>query len=216
MKRVLCFGDSNVYGCNTEPCSRGLPMARFDENTRWTSLLQKRLGSDYRVIEAGLNGRTTVFDDPTDYGKSGYAALDVIFKTNDPIDLFVIMLGTNDLRDLFAGDAFYIFQGMQRILVRLKELSVASLNPDMQILLLAPPHINMRPEYFMQYKPEWIEEGRKLPGFYRALSQMFGCRFADTSQWTEPGEVDGIHLDPAGHKIFAEKMEALVRSILEA
>ena len=50
---ILCFGDSNTYGY--KPDGTG----RFDTDTRWTSLLQKKLGADHRVIEEGLCGRTT-------------------------------------------------------------------------------------------------------------------------------------------------------------
>lgn len=213
MKTIVCFGDSNTYGCDTSPAAQGLPLARYDENTRWTGVLQNLLGSEYKVIENGLNGRTTVFDDAVDCARNGLSALDIVFKTNDPIDLFVIMLGTNDLRDQFAGCAFITFQGMQRLLMRLEGLIKYSINPNTKILLLSPPNIVAVPGNSMGYKTEWIEERKQLPVFYSMLAGMFGCSFADTAKWAEPGP-DGIHLDPEGHKIFAEKMAELVRSII--
>ena len=69
---ILCFGDSNTYGY--KPDGTG----RFDTDTRWTSLLQKKLGADHRVIEEGLCGRTTVFQDDLREGRRG---LDLIGVT---------------------------------------------------------------------------------------------------------------------------------------
>ncbi|MCR5388413.1 MAG: hypothetical protein K6E56_04115, partial [Lachnospiraceae bacterium] len=209
------FGDSNTYGADTEPIQRGLPLGRFDENTRWTALLQKRLGSEYQVIEEGLGGRTTVFDDPAQYGKSGYAALDIIFGSHDPLDLFIIMLGTNDLRGEFCANAVTVYFGMMKIVNRLKDLRSRSLNPNMEILIVSPPPVIMRPEYFVQYDPKGIEELKKLPKVFTRLSHDLGVKFVDAAPWTDPGTVDGIHLDPAGHAIFAEKMEEQVHLILD-
>ena len=54
---ILCFGDSNTWGYKPDKSGR------YDENIRWTGLLQKKLGSGYHIIEEGLCGRTTVFQD---------------------------------------------------------------------------------------------------------------------------------------------------------
>ena len=73
---ILCFGDSNTYGY--KPDGTG----RFDTDTRWTSLLQKKLGADHRVIEEGLCGRTTVFQDDLREGRRG---LDLIGRRKYPV-----------------------------------------------------------------------------------------------------------------------------------
>ena len=87
---ILCFGDSNTYGY--KPDGTG----RFDTNTRWTSLLQKKLGADHRVIEEGLCGRTTVFQDDLREGRRGLDLIGVTMEMHTPIDLLIVMLGTND------------------------------------------------------------------------------------------------------------------------
>ena len=214
MKRIVCFGDSNTYGCDTSPAAKGLPLGRFDENTRWTGVLQNNLGPEYRVIEEGLNGRTTVFEDDANPGRNGLTALDIVFLTNDPVDLYVIMLGTNDIRSQFSdGSAFIVMQGMQRFLMRLESLIKHSMNPDTKVLVISPLPIRYSPETPMCYKPEWIEEAKKLPFLYQMVCGMFGYAFADASQWAEPG-FDGIHLDPDGHRAFAEHVEDLVHGLI--
>ena len=66
MKKVLCFGDSNTWGYN--PSTKD----RFPKEIRWTGILQGKLGSeDTKIIEEGLVGRTTVYEDEKRPGLRG-------------------------------------------------------------------------------------------------------------------------------------------------
>ncbi|MBQ9959278.1 MAG: acylhydrolase, partial [Oscillospiraceae bacterium] len=94
-KRILCYGDSNTWGYI------GGVGERFGRDVRWTGRLQTLLGSDYTVIEEGLNSRTTVWDDPVEMHKNGYTYLMPCLQTHRPLDLVIIMLGTNDLERRF-------------------------------------------------------------------------------------------------------------------
>lgn len=96
---ILCFGDSNTYGY--KPDGTG----RFDTDTRWTSLLQKKLGADHRVIEEGLCGRTTVFQDDLREGRRGLDLIGVTLEMHNPIDLLIVMLGTNDCKTRYNASA---------------------------------------------------------------------------------------------------------------
>ena len=101
MKTVLCYGDSNTWGF--DPATR----TRFPPHVRWTGVLGQRLGDGYQVIEEGLNGRTTRWDDPIEPDRNGLAYLRPCVESHQPLDLIVIMLGTNDLKrrfDLSASD----------------------------------------------------------------------------------------------------------------
>ena len=106
---ILCFGDSNTYGY--KPDGTG----RFDENTRWTQILQKKLGSGYRSIEEGLCGRTTVFQDELREGRRGLDLIGVTVEMHNPLDLMILMLGTNDCRDMFNANPDLIARGMERL-----------------------------------------------------------------------------------------------------
>ena len=104
-KHIVCFGDSNTHGYCADPkdCADGGD--RFNEDERWTCLLQKKLGEGYLVLEEGLSGRTTVFPDPLHESMAG---LDVIYSTlmsHEPVDLLVIMLGTNDIKERLGANA---------------------------------------------------------------------------------------------------------------
>ena len=74
-KHIVCFGDSNTHGYCADPSDCADGGDRFNEDERWTCLLQKALGQDYLVIEEGLSGRTTVFPDPLQESMSGLDAI---------------------------------------------------------------------------------------------------------------------------------------------
>ncbi|MBC7812535.1 MAG: hydrolase, partial [Burkholderiales bacterium] len=102
MKSIVCFGDSNTWGY--DPVSKG----RFARDKRWTGVLRQTLGEGYLIIEEGLNGRTTVWDDPIGYFKNGRDYLIPCLDTHCPFDLITIMLGTNDLKKRFSVSAYDI------------------------------------------------------------------------------------------------------------
>ena len=114
MKNILCYGDSNTFGF--------IPVSgkRYSIDERWTGILQKLLGNEYRIIEEGLNGRTTVFEDPSKAGRNGKAYLEVCLESHKPIDLIIISLGTNDLKTKFSASENVIAQNMRRLILTVK------------------------------------------------------------------------------------------------
>ena len=133
MKTILCFGDSNTWGYNPENCQR------FGPDERWTGILRNSLGEDYQVIEEGLNGRTTLWDDPIEGFKNGLDYLMPCLESHKPFDLITIMLGTNDLKYRFSVSAFDIAESVG-VLVRQVQQSQAGPQENAPIpLLIAPP-----------------------------------------------------------------------------
>ena len=98
-KHIVCYGDSNTHGyCAAND-------GRFDENERWPRLLEQKLGEDYLVLEEGLSGRTTCFNDPIHEGLSGLDYIYPCLMSHEPVDLLIIMLGTNDTKERFGASA---------------------------------------------------------------------------------------------------------------
>lgn len=111
MKRVLCFGDSNTWGL--DPVSRG----RYPESVRWTGVCQRLLGNDICILEDGISGRTTVFEDPYVENRCGLKGLGYALMAQRPLDAVVLALGTNDLKYTnAAGSARGIEELLRRIL----------------------------------------------------------------------------------------------------
>ena len=139
-KHIVCFGDSNTHGYCADPNDTAGHTDRFNEDERWTCLLQKTLGGEYLVLEEGLSGRTTVFPDPLHECMSG---LDVIYSTlmtHEPVDLLIIMLGTNDTKERFNASPACIGIGMERLAMK-AETVAAWRGGKPKLLIVAPPHI---------------------------------------------------------------------------
>ena len=113
-KHIVCFGDSNTHGYCADPSDTVTGGARFDETERWTCLLQQKLGEEYLVLEEGLSGRTTVFPDALHESMDGLGVIYSTLMSHEPVDLLVIMLGTNDTKERLGVNAACIAIGMER------------------------------------------------------------------------------------------------------
>ena len=114
-KHILCLGDSNTHGYCADPNDCADHGIRFNEDERWTCRLQTALGSDYLVTEEGLSGRTTVFVDPIHESMDALSVTYSLLKSHEVIDLLIIMLGTNDVKERFNANAACIGAGMERL-----------------------------------------------------------------------------------------------------
>ena len=117
-KHIVCFGDSNTHGYCADPADCADHGDRFNEDERWTCLLGKKLGDKYLVIEEGLSGRTTVFEDPLHECMSGVSVIYSTLMSHEPVDLLVIMLGTNDTKERFGANPAAIGIGLQRLIMK--------------------------------------------------------------------------------------------------
>ncbi len=192
MRRILCFGDSNTWGYN--PATED----RIDAESRWTGVLQAALGSDFTVIEEGLNGRTTVWNDPIEGYKNGHDYLVPCLETHRPLDLVVLMLGTNDLKRRFSLSAYDIAQG---VAVLLRAISYSKAGGDGQpprVLLLAPPPVAKLSNFAEMF--EGSEAKSLLLGqHYRTVAGEYNVAFLDTASVIRSSDIDGIHFELEEH-----------------
>ncbi len=117
-KHVLCLGDSNTHGYCADPNDCADHGIRFSEEERWTCRLQKALGDEYLVTEEGLSGRTTVFVDPIHESMDALSVIYALLKSHEVIDLLIIMLGTNDVKERFGANAACIGAGLERLILK--------------------------------------------------------------------------------------------------
>ena len=134
-KTILCYGDSNTYGYNP------LNGLRYAKGIRWTGCLQEMLGEEYSIIEEGCNGRTTVFDDPLEGWKNGLDYLRPCLNSHKPIDIVILMLGSNDLKTTFGATAKEIADGVEILVDVIKTFSMEKQGFEPVIILLSPPEI---------------------------------------------------------------------------
>lgn len=202
MKTILCYGASNVWGFipGSWNVEKGLA-ARYAKNERWTGVLQKELGNEYDIIEEGLNGRTTMFDDTVAAKpyRNGLTQLPVCLEAHYPINLVIFMLGTNDTKIQYSSSVEKITTGMRKLVHVVKESNKGPDGVAPEILVIAPQPIVKTAGLSDQFNDGSIQQSILLTQSYQKMAQEEGCSFLDISH-IKSSLVDGIHLEVSGHR----------------
>ena len=215
MKTILCFGDSNTWGYDPTATAAAPFPIRHAHDVRWTGVLARELGGGWRVIEEGQNGRTTVHDDPLNVARNGKEFLPACLESHKPIDLVVMMLGTNDLKNTFGVSPGEIATGAS-VLAKMILQSDAGVNgKPPQLLLVCPPAIGD-----MSRAPEIAEKiddaqsrSTALPGRYEAVAAQLGCAYLNSQEVVIPSPIDGIHLESGEHTKLGKAIAAAVNKM---
>lgn len=213
MKTIVCFGDSNTHGYNSKT------MGRFEKHERWTGLLQKYLGEDYDIKEEGISGRTTVFEDPLTEGLNGLTSIYTTLMCHEPVDLLIVMLGTNDVKQRFYATPENIAKGLERLVQKAQSVKEAY-RGEPKILIIAPPPIERGYEETFVYGemgPGCVEKTERLAGLYREVAERNHCSFLDAGmiEGIQMYPYDYMHLSLNAHKALARKLEQVIPGILE-
>ena len=212
-KHILCIGDSNTHGLCTDPSENADHGSRYNEEERWTCLLQKALGEEYLVIEEGQSGRTCVYEDPAMDSVNLLPVLHALLNSHEPLDLLILMLGTNDAKKKFGTDAKKITKGMQILVEEAKSVPCWGADGP-KILIVAPVPIEEGVTY-PEFAPDCVETTKALAREYAFLAVAEQVDFLDAGG-CELTKADHVHLTAKGHRQLAERMETAVREILEA
>lgn len=206
MKQILCFGDSNTYGLI--PGIGG----RCPWGVRWTSILNEKLGlENYRVIEEGLCGRTTIFDDPLRDGRRGTEMFPSILETHSPVDIVIVMLGTNDCKTVYGATADIIGKGVTKLIGQIRTHAEES-----KILLISPIHLGehvWKNDYDPEFSVESVSVSKGLAEVYKRVSKKENTYFLDASLYANPSSTDQEHLEEEGHRKLAEAIWNKIREI---
>ena len=206
MKTVMCYGDSLTWGFNPSDGTR----YPFDQ--RWTGVLQHELGAEVRVIEEGLNGRTTVWDLDFLPNRNGATMLPPLLESHAPIDVFVLMLGTNDVGgNRRAADAAF---GCLSLIWTVQKSQAGPGLGIPQILLVAPPPLVEVSGLMGLYFKGSEEVTKALAEAYEVVATTTGCQFLDSSKFIQSSPVDGVHLDPPENRKLALEIKKIVAPIL--
>jgi lysophospholipase L1-like esterase len=188
-KTVLCYGDSITWGYN--PATQN----RMNLDERWTGILANGLKEDYLVVEEGLKGRTTTWNDPIDgASKNGLNYLIPCLESHKPIDLCILLLGLNDLKKRFSLPSVEIARGITVIIQVIKNSKTGVGGKAPKILLVTPPIINPVEGLSQEFRNSH-NKSRKLPGYYEKIAQDYGLEFLDISKIINVSKFDGVHID---------------------
>lgn len=211
MKNILCYGDSNTWGYTPGTGERYAP------DVRWTGVMQRALGDGYRVIEDGMNARTTVYEDMWSPWRCGKDTLPAALIAQKPLDLLILSLGTNDLK---FTDAYGAARGADSLvkltrMVQARPESSLVFPEGVKVLIVSP--IRLHPDVAKQ-------TGTTLCGGYpdsllfteafRNAAKACGAEFFDAADVAQPSEIDCVHMSIESHRALGEALAAKVREIL--
>ena len=212
MKNILCFGDSNTWGYAPGTA------VRYAQDVRYTGVMQAALGSDYRILEDGLNARTTVYEDPWSPWRLGKEALPIALVAQKPLDLLVLMLGTNDLK---FTDAFGAAKGAETLIslaqmVQARKESSLVFPNGLKILLVSPilldPVVANDPYGTLR---NGAEESKKFACYFSHVAQTKNVAFFDAASVAKPSKIDGVHMEPESHRALGLALAEEVRRLTQ-
>lgn len=196
MKQLLCFGDSNTWGLIPKTNER------YSWGERWTSILQEKLyDKDVRVLEEGLCGRTTVFDDAYRKNRNGLKSLPEILETSYPIDAAVIMLGTNDCKAYYKSNSYNIAKGLGLCVDELLKY----ISPE-KVLIVSPIFLGdavWKEEFDPEFDAHSVDIAKGLFNEYKKVAETKGTNIISASDFARPSNVDQEHLTKEGHQLLA-------------
>jgi lysophospholipase L1-like esterase len=222
-QRILVFGDSNSWGF--VPCSATEPTTRYDASTRWPAVMATRLGSGVELVEEALSGRTTDLDDfqidlPSKHLKgaifNGAKLLPAILASHLPLDLVIIMLGTNDLKARFKRTPQNIAKatvGLARLIEECQG-GVGTVYPSPKVLLLAPPPLGTN----FHHPEDWTgghEKSLKLGWAIKDAAASANLPFLDAGEFIGTEGIDGVHLTSEAQRKLGEAVAKKVSAILQ-
>jgi len=208
-KRILCFGDSYTWGY--------IPWSnheRFSENIRFPKKLQELLGEKFEIIEEWLNSRTLNSEDerPWKQGKNGSSYLIPCLDSHDPLNLVILLLGTNELKHIYRNSPEQIWNLFESLFVKVI-LNRKSQFQDTyaQVLIISLPIINEETKYASERYIGATEKAKKLTELYSEISSRDNCHFLNASN-LEVG-ADGVHLTEESHIRLAKMLDEKIKSL---
>lgn len=206
MYSILCFGDSNTFGTNPSG-------GRWPRNQRPPGILQERLGSGFYVIEEGLGGRTAAAEDFLEGDKNGRRHLPVALRSHRPLDLVILMLGTNDLKHRFGLLPRDIAAGAAQLGRMVETYDYGPCYPVPRVMLVSPISIGCGIENspFAGFSADAAAASKRLAPLYRAQAEARGWLYLDAASAAGPSGLDQLHLEAPGHRALAEAVEAVIR-----
>ena len=220
-KTILCYGDSNTWGVIGDWEDTGLPSPRFEPAFRWPSVMGEILGEDFHVVNEGLGGRTTIYTPSIKPWRNGEPYLLPCMYTQRPINLVILMLGTNDLQLEVPPTVDTLGEGIDRLVQIIQKTS--DCGPDFtppKVLILSPAEIKRPAENgrMAVYEKFHDEQGQKLskafPEVYRKVAQRRGCYFMNAAQFVETCGADGVHFTPESHVRLGKAVAEYVKNCI--
>lgn len=165
--------------------------------------MQQKLGPEYHIIEEGLCGRTTVFQDELRESRRGLDMIGVTVEMHNPLDLVIIMLGTNDCKNRYGASASVIAKGLDQV-IRKARLNASQ---HFDLLVISPIHLGYgvgEPDFDPEFDEKSESVSRNLANEYRKVALQNHAAFLNAADYALPSVTDREHLDENGHAALAD------------
>jgi lysophospholipase L1-like esterase len=203
MATILCYGDSLTWG--------SVPNGgRYPKHLRWPTILNELLGKHHQVINFGLPGRTTIWNDPFLEGRNGLSYLQAALETFGPVDILIIMLGTNDLKRYFNVGAYEAAKGVEKLIEKSKMPNNHGF-PHPTLVIIAPPNILSPVGTKAENFDGAIEKSQHFHHYYQDVAVHNKCLFLNAAGVLQPSVVDGVHLDAQANEQLAQAIQTLIK-----
>ena len=195
----MIYGDSLTYGFDP----RGYFGGRYPEPVRWTTRLAQIMTGQWEILTDAVNGREIPSSPKeTEYIKS-------LLAQAMPLDLFAVLLGTNDYLNMYEPDIVEVVGRMKKLLETLRDTDEIK-NAGTALMLIAPPCIHTKTDNFYA---KYDTTNGLFSKAYKALAEHMGIWFVDVSQWQLEPAFDHIHLSEEGNIRFADRMEETLTNV---
>ena len=201
MRNILCYGDSNTFGFNAKDASR------YDENTRWTALLQKNLGTEYKVINEGMPNRTGFVDNPAGALFSSQKHFPETLLKIDSVYVLILAIGTNDLMFKYNITFDTVEKGLNNLIKTAKEKTE-------NIIIIPPTIMNenvLKGSFSSMFDESSIIKSKEAGKIFKQIAAKNNCRYFDINEFAMPSDLDGLHYDEKSHKLIADKLTDVIR-----
>lgn len=199
-KTIVCYGDSNTWGDVPNKNER------HPANIRWVGVLQDILGNDYDVVNEGLCARTFIAEEEGKSHRVGITHLKSILKTNDPIDVITIMLGTNDVKKVFGLTAEEIANHLKQTIQLIQKENIRKIIVICPAPVVEPNNVELD-EVFIDAPATSL----LLPPLYKKIAEELNCLYINADDFISLENTDGYHLNIEHHKILGERIAEMVK-----
>ncbi len=200
-KTILVYGDSNTWGYNPNTHER------YDEDIRYPRVLNNLLGLNYNVVEEGLCGRTTIYNDFR-YGRAAIDFIPIILESHTP-NVLVLMLGTNDYKISNARSLDDLKFSMETLIEQIKKRYVG------KIILVSPILLSENiKELDNEFDDLSYELSKNASFVYETIAKEYDLLYLDAKNYAYPG-ADGEHMTEYGHEKLAVALSVLINKEIE-
>jgi lysophospholipase L1-like esterase len=222
--RILVFGDSNTWGWI--PDAKGFPSQRYPDHIRWPGVMQlqlrKRVGPTSVVVN-GLSGRTVNRAYPEAQNGiegeefNGLARIGAAVAAELPLDVVVVMLGTNDARSDLATPPETVANDLVTLVNRIRATNggVGTNYPAPQVLVVVPPAVTDTSKTPLSGIMTGADtRSAAIAAAIVAKGPSAGFDVVDATKIIAVKSVDGVHFSPEDHATLGSAVARRVGVLL--